>query len=393
MAIRHPEKGDRPGRVGARAMLSVFCSPSRYTQGKNATAALGREMAGLGLRGPALIVAGKSAARLLSPTWAQTLGEAGIAHAVHPFGGECSLAEVERVKAAAGQHRARAVVGAGGGKVLDTARAAAADLDLPVVNCPTVASSDAPCSALSVIYTEAGVFQEYRFYRKNPDLVLVDTQVIAQGPPRLLVAGMGDALATWFEARTCAEGHIRNMRGGASTRSALTLAKLCYRTLLEDGADALRAVQAQVVTPALERLVEANTLLSGLGFESSGLAAAHAVHNGLTAAPATHAFFHGEKVAYGLLVQLTLEGRPSAVIERVLDFACRVGLPVTLAEVGLAELPGPLLRQVAERATAEGETIHNEPFEVRPDMVADAILAADALGRAWKKRPAGAGVG
>jgi glycerol dehydrogenase len=374
-------------------MLSVFCSPSRYTQGKNATAALGREMADLGLRGPALIVAGKSAARLLTPTWAQTLGEAGIAHAVHPFGGECSLAEIERVKAAAGRHRARVVVGAGGGKVLDTARAAAADLDLPVVNCPTVASSDAPCSALSVIYTEAGVFQEYRFYRKNPDLVLVDTQVIAQGPPRLLVAGMGDALATWFEARTCAEGHVRNMRGGASTRSALTLAQLCYRTLLEDGADALRAVQAQAVTPALERLVEANTLLSGLGFESSGLAAAHAVHNGLTAAPATHAYFHGEKVAYGLLVQLTLEGRPSSVIGQVLDFACRVGLPVTLAEVGLAELPRPLLQQVAARATAEGETIHNEPFEVRPDMVADAILAADALGRAWKKRHAGAGVG
>jgi glycerol dehydrogenase len=120
------------------------------------------------------------------------------------------------------------------------------------VNCPTVASSDAPCSALSVIYTDEGVFQEYRFYRKNPDLVLVDTQIIAQSPPRLLVAGMGDALATWFEAKTCAEGHVKNMRGGASTRSALTLAELCYHTLLENGAEALRAVQTQVVTPALE---------------------------------------------------------------------------------------------------------------------------------------------
>src|SRR5580700_4802449 len=95
--------------------------------------------------------------------------------------------------------------------------------------------------------------------RKNPDLVLVDTQVIAQSPPRLLVAGMGDALATWFEAKTCATGHVRNMRGGASTQSALALAELCYRTLLEDGGEALRAVRTQVVTPALERLVEANT--------------------------------------------------------------------------------------------------------------------------------------
>jgi glycerol dehydrogenase len=367
-------------------MLSVFCSPSRYTQGKNATASLGREMAGLGLAGPALIVAGRSAVRLLTATWERTFREAGISHAVHPFGGECSLAEIERVKQSARRQQARVIIGAGGGKVLDTARAAAADLDLPVVNCPTVASSDAPCSALSVIYTDEGVFQEYRFYRKNPDLVLVDTQVIAQGPPRLLVAGMGDALATWFEAKTCVEGHIKNMRGGASTRSALALAQLCYETLLEDGAEALRAVRTQVVTPALERLVEANTLLSGLGFESSGLAAAHAVHNGLTAAAGTHAFFHGEKVAYGLLVQLVLEGQPRAVVERVLHFATEVGLPVTLAEIGLAELPRDLLQQIAVRATAKGETIHNEPFEVRPDMIADAIRAADALGRAWKQR-------
>src|SRR5262249_60890293 len=132
--------------------------------------------------------------------------------------------------------------------------------DLPVVNCPTVASSDAPCSAMSVMYTDECVFQEYRFYRKNPDLVLVDTQVIALSPPRLLVAGMGDALATWFEAKTCVDGHVKNMRGGASTGSALTLAELCYHTLLENGSEALRAVHTQVVTPALHRLVGARRL-------------------------------------------------------------------------------------------------------------------------------------
>src|SRR6266545_6826979 len=365
-------------------MLSVFSSPSRYTQGKNATAELGKEMKALGLEGPALIIAGRSALKLLSETWKQSLGAASIKHNVHPFGGECSLAEIERGKAEAKQQGARVTVGAGGGKLLDAARAAAAGLGLPVVNCPTLASSDAPCSALSVIYTEAGEFQEYRFYRKNPDLVLVDTQVIAQAPPRLLVAGMGDALATWFEARTCVEGHIANMRGGASTRGAAALAELCYRTLLEDGVAALRAVEAQVVTPALERLVEANTLLSGLGFESSGLAAAHAVHNGLTTAPATHAFFHGEKVAYGVLVQLVLEGQPRAVLAEVLGFATAVGLPITLADIGLGELPRDVLGRIAARATAAGETIHNEPFEVDAAMVADAIVAADATGRAWR---------
>ena len=367
-------------------MLSVFSSPSRYTQGKHATAKLGAEMKQLGLQGPALILAGRSAQRLLSDVWTETFGDAGIDFSVTAFGGECSHPEIARIKAAAREAEARVVIGAGGGKVLDAARAAASDLDLPVVNCPTVASSDAPCSALSVVYTEEGVFEEYLFYPRNPDLVLVDTYVIAQGPARLLVAGMGDALATMFEAQTCVEGHIQNMRGGASTQSALALAELCYRTLLNDGPAAKQAVESGVVSPALERLVEANTLLSGLGFESSGLAAAHAVHNGLTAAPGTHPYFHGEKVAFGTLVQLVLEGKPQNRIDDVLTFSTAVGLPITLAEVGLADIETDLLDQVAVRSTAEGETIHNEPFEVRPDMVADAILATDALGRDWRGR-------
>jgi len=371
--------------VKDRTMLSVFCSPSRYTQGKNATAVLGAEMAGLGLTGPALIVGSRSPIRLLSDTWKTTLAEAGIAYSVYQFGGECSLSEIERIKEVAIQQKANVIIGAGGGKVLDAARAVAADLNLPIINCPTVASSDSPCSALSVIYSDDGVVQGSRFHRKNADLVLVDTQIIAQSPPRLLVAGMGDALATWFEAKTCIDGGIKNLRGGLSTQSALALAKLCYRTLLADGADALRSVQTQVVTPALERIVEANTLLSGIGFESSGLAAAHAVHNGLTTAQATHDYLHGEKVAFGLLTQLVLEGQPRSVLDKVLCFATEVGLPVTLADVGLTELPKEVLQKIAIRATAENDTIHNEPFEVRPDMVADAILAADAIGRAWKK--------
>ena len=365
-------------------MLSVFSSPSRYTQGKNATSKLGEEMKNLGLRGPALVLAGHSAQQLLEKVWDETFGDAGIRFSVTPFGGECSHREIERIKTVASKVNARVLVGAGGGKVLDATRATASDLDIPVVTCPTVASSDAPCSALSVIYDDQGVFEEYRFYPKNPELVLVDTQVIAQSPTRLLIAGMGDALATMFEAKTCAEGNIKNMRGGASTQSALALAELCYKTLLQDGLSAKFSVETNVVTPALERLVEANTLLSGLGFESSGLAAAHAVHNGLTAAPETHAYYHGEKVAFGTLVQLVLEGKPQSQIDEVLTFCTQVGLPITLAEVGLPNPEHTSLDEISARATAEGETIHNEPFEVRSDMVTDAILVVDALGRDWQ---------
>lgn len=363
-------------------MLKVFCAPSRYTQGPGATELLGQEMANLGLPGPVLIVAGQSAIRLLQDTWARTFAEAGFSYSVFPFSGECTAAEVRRGVAAAVATGARVVVGAGGGKVLDAARAMAADLALPVVNCPTIASSDAPCSALSVIYSEDGAVEAYRIYRRNPDLVLVDTAVIARSPARLLVAGMGDALATWFEARVCAAGGIKNMRGGASTRSALALAELCYKTLLADGVAAVEALRSGEPNESLERLVEANTLLSGLGFESSGLAAAHAIHNGLTTAPGTHAYMHGEKVAFGLLTQLMLEEQPKAIVQEVLRFSIAVGLPVTFVEIGLPNPTASLLAAVARRATQPGETIHNEPMPVTPGMVVAAMDAADAAGRA-----------
>src|SRR5215472_1004363 len=324
-------------------MLKVFCSPTRYTQGPNATEQLGSEIYNLGLEGPALIVAGRSAIRLLSDTWEKTFFDAGMVYAVFRFGGECTGAEIGRGVQAARDAGARVIIGAGGDKVLDTARAIASDLSLPVVNCPTIASSDAPCSALSVVYTEAGEWAEYRIYRRNPDLVLVDTTVIAKSPVRPLVAGMGDALATFFEAKVCVDGGAKNMRGGASTRSALALAELCYKTLLADGAAAMEALDRREPDDALERLVEANTLLSGLGFESSGLAAAHAIHNGLTAAPGTHGYMHGEKVAFGLLAQLMLESQAKAVVEEVLAFSSSVGLPTTFADVGIGEATPELL--------------------------------------------------
>lgn len=365
-------------------MLSKFCAPARYVQGRDASLYLGAEMRNLGLEGPVFVIAGRHAESLLLQTWEKTFAESKYKFRVFIFGGECSYDEIERCKIAAAEFKAAVIVGAGGGKVLDTARAVAGELNLAVVNCPSLASSDAPCSALSVIYTAEGEFQEYKFYKRNPDLVLVDTSVIAKSPPRLLTAGMGDALATWFEAKTVKDACKANQIGGKTTISAEALALLCYETLLNDGPQALVAVENQAVTPALERLVEANTLLSGLGFESGGLAVAHSVHNGLTSLAETHNYYHGEKVAFGLLVQLVLEGKSAETLEEVLAFSNSVNLPLCLEDLGVFDLSPESAMQVAARATAPGETAHNEPFTVTAGMLRDAIYAADSLGSKFK---------
>ena len=255
-------------------------------------------------------------------------------------------------------------MGIGGGKTHDTAKAVAHYLKVPTAIVPTIASTDAPCSALSVIYTPDGQFDKYLFLTKNPDLVLVDTQVIAEAPARFLVSGIGDALATYFEAESCRVNHIGNMTGNLGSLTAYALARLCLDTLLEYGLAAKVACQAKVVTPALEKVVEANTLLSGIGFESGGLASAHAIHNGLTALEATHQYQHGEKVAIGVLAGMILTDRPPEEIDEIFDFCEAIGLPTTLADIGLENVSDTDLMKVAELTCADGETIHNEPMKV-----------------------------
>ena len=273
------------------------------------------------------------------------------------------------------------VIGIGGGKILDTAKAVAYYKEAPVLICPTIASTDAPCSALSVIYTDAGVFEEYLFLPANPDMVLMDTEIIAKSPVRLTVSGMGDALATYFEARACQVSGATTCAGGQVTQAAIALAKLCFDTLMAEGVKAKLALEAGACTPAVEKVIEANTLLSGIGFESGGLAGAHAIHNGFTVLDECHHMYHGEKVAFGTITQLVLENIPAEELEDIIDWCIELGLPVTLKELGITEVTDEKLMAVATAACAENDTLHNMPFEVTPETVCAAIKAADAYGK------------
>ena len=147
------------------------------------------------------------------------------------------------------------------------------------------------------------------------------------------------ALATWFEARSCERTKSKNECGGLSTMTGLNLAKLCYDTLLTYGSAAKLANEKHIITPAFNHIVEANILLSGIGFESSGLAAAHSIHNGLTALEETHSLYHGEKVAFGTLTGLHLTDASPVEINSVYSFCEEIGLPTTFADIGLQSPP------------------------------------------------------
>ena len=232
---------------------------------------------------------------------------------------------------------------------------------------------DGPCSAISVLYHEDGSFDRYLMLEKNPDLVVVDTNVVAAAPLRMTVAGMGDALATYFEARSCAAARGANEHGGAPGHLALVAARACYDTLMECGVAAKRDLKKGRTSPAVERLIECNILLSGVGFESGGLALAHAIANGLTILPECKAM-HGEAVAFGLVVQLRLERAPE--LDQVLEFCQRVGLPTTLEELGLGEISDADLQGVANAVFRNERNMANEQVKVTEQKLVQLMCEA-----------------
>lgn len=363
-------------------MSRILKSPAKYVQGKGTMKELDRHLQGMGKHLMVLQTAG--GIRRNTETLNACFADKGYIVDYQEFSGECTRAKIEAWARRCRDTGITAVVGIGGGKVLDTAKGIAHYADLPMVIVPTVCATDAPCSSLSVMYTDEGVFDAYLFLDACPDVVIVDTAIIAKAPAKLLAAGMGDAMATWFEARACHASGSDNQVHGKPTYAATGLAKMCWETLKADGLNAKRAVEAGVVTPALENIIEINTYLSGVGFESGGLAAAHGIQKGFTVIPELHEALHGEKVAFCTLTQLVLENAPAAEVEDVLHFCVSVGLPVCFADQGYENVEVDAVRRAAEKACVPGSTIHNLPFEVTPDMVADALLAADAIGKAYK---------
>ncbi len=373
-------------------MRKAFICPTKYVQGENELLNLGYFVKTFGTS--ALLIAHPDDIKRVKAKLLETAEKYSITFVESDFHGECSREEVERLQQLAAEKGCHCTIGLGGGKAIDTAKCVA--MGDALIICPTIAATDAPTSHSAVLYTPEGAFDDYAYFKQNPSVVLIDTTVIANAPSRFLVSGMGDALSTYFEARANVQSFAKVNAGlpcgyregfcaeAKGTKTAFALATLCYQTLLSDGVKAKIACDSNLVTAALENIIEANILLSGLGFESGGLAAAHAIHDGLTILPGTHRYYHGEKVAFGTLAQLMLENAPMEEIKEVLDFCLSVGLPVSLADIGVETITDDELREVAKKACIPEESIHAMPFPVTIESTAAAIKAADELGRTYK---------
>ena len=214
------------------------------------------------------------------------------------------------------------IVGIGGGRSLDSAKALAYYSNLPVIIIPTIASTDGACSSLVALYSNDGIFEKYLNLKSNPNIVLVDTQIILNAPKKFFIAGIGDAISTYFEG----EAYIK---GNSSKTSVLgrTVAKLCYETIINNYEEGLKAFESKKSNEEFENLVEANILLSCIGFENTGLSLAHSINNGLTKFEEGRKFMHGELVAFGTLIQLKIEENKE--FSKVYNLIKKLNLPVS----------------------------------------------------------------
>lgn len=209
--------------------------------------------------------------------------------------------------------------------------------------------------------------------------------MIVQAPARLISAGMGDALATYFEARAVWNSGKCNSSGGRPTIAAFALAEKCFEILLKEGKKAKNDIEKNICSEAVESIIEINTYVSSVGFESGGLAAAHALHKGFTLLSGSKNSYHGEIVAFCTLIQLVLENAKEE-LETVIGFCKDVGLPTTLKELGVDDISEDMLREVAEKVLEIGPTIYNMPFKITPENIYSAIVGADEAGRNYSGR-------
>ena len=357
-----------------------FASPSRYVQGRYELEKLKEYTDVYGKKLYILVDT------FFYPTYKEIFGKMyeGTPLIIKEYAGEITAEKIEEFTKEVVDFVPEVVVGMGGGKAMDVAKALADNWDAAIIIVPTTASTDAPVIGLSVLYNEAGEHIGARHYKKNPDLVLLDTEIIVKAPVRFLVAGMGDALATFIETRANLESSSPNYvgKGYAATLAVKAIAEACHDTILSKGVRAKLAAQNGLCTVDVEDVIEANTLLSGVGVQNSSCAGAHSVAEGLTVLLGPAKMLHGELVAFGCLVQLVIEGRDDEEVEELFGFFYEVGLPTNFEMLNMKGASPEDVMKVAETSLESYWDV--EPFPVTAQMISDAIYLVDILDKKYR---------
>ncbi|MFM7087362.1 MAG: iron-containing alcohol dehydrogenase family protein [Cyanobium sp.] len=366
-----------PGTPQQRGCLQHSIAPALVLRGAGAWSDALEPIAALCHR-PLLL--GRSAStRGLRARLQTDLEGAGLAVHSAALEHDCCQEDLQRLQRQLEASGSDAVIAAGGGKVLDAGKLLANRLGLPCITVPTSAATCAGWTALSNLYTPQGAFCGDVALRRCPDLLVFDHDLVRQAPARTLASGIADAMAKWYEASVSSDSS-----DDALVQMAVQMARVLRDQLLLEAEAAL----ADPHSDAWGRVAEASALsaglIGGLGGANCRTVAAHAVHNGLTQLAASHGQLHGEKVGFGILVQLRLEeqlgqNRLAAQARRqLIALFRRLQLPLDLADLGLANASLSELQEVCAFACGPGSDLHRLPFPVGPADLLAALVSTTA---------------
>ena len=354
----------------------LFASPGRYLQGPTALDQLGQIVQPFGTR--PILVMDEPVCELIGDRVLSQLTAAGLAPHVALFTGEITYANVEQLTESCRGLGAGVVVGLGGGKVLDTAKAMSLRLGVPMVTVPTIASNDSPTSSVIAMYDDEHRLISVDKMVANPAAVIVDTSLIVEAPTRFLRSGIGDALSKVFEADACQNGTGMTPLGTRPLGIASAIGQQCYQTLRADSVQALLDCEDHLVTDAVERVVEAVVLLSGLSFENGGLSLAHSLTRGLMVTEGAKSLLHGYHVAWGAVVQLAAEGRSDSEVLELMSFVRATGLPASSGDLGIVAPLEPQHHVIAT-LTLTAPHLANFSKPVTETLIVEAIQRVDRL--------------
>jgi len=343
--------------------------PFKYVQGRGALALVGEHSAALGEN--AFVVGESVALSLTNKAIRDSLASAGVRLRVFSDSArECTYSAIDRLAKDGTDKGADHVIGVGGGKAMDLAKAVAMKMDVPVVTVGTQCATNADGSHESIVYSDDHEYVADIVLPRNPHAVIEDTDIIAGAPLPFIIQGMGDALACKFEAEAFAKARAKKKDAAVPTVAALALANTCYENLLSKGPKAIEALRKKSISSEVEDIIETVKLISCLAFENTGCALAHALHNGLTKSREVKGQ-HGEIVAYCTIVQAVYENRPPDQIRQMVTWCRRVGLPTALKD--LDSPSGRAIEIAARHVCADDLEMKNMPEEARQEDILRAV--------------------
>lgn len=318
-------------------MKDVMLGANRYVRGRGVLPQIGKLVSPLGKR--AFIIGGNKALQKTCELLEASLKEQGIGYSVNLFTTEVCIEQVEAYRKRCLSEEADFVIAVGGGKAMDVGKWTADSCGLPAVTVPTCASTCASMVSLIVTYQSDGQANSGIYAKSSPWLCLADTDVIAAAPIRLMISGVADTLSKWAETHYA----MRNVQWDTFDCMTSWLSRKVFDELCENSQDMIADAINGNHSAKLDELIDMILILSAMIGNTAGdeyrLAIGHSIHDGLIALnpDVVHRYYHGEKVGYGVLVQLALfkDGEDAQQIGRVYRMLKDWGLPLSLTDFGI----------------------------------------------------------